>query len=212
MSLPNLVQLVCNEGREGCLNIERGEETGEIYFSGGAVVHAAASDLEGEAAFIAITKWTDGDFSLEYDVPVPTATIDKTWSSLLLTALHELDESAEETEYIRREYYNVILGNLVTVDEVNNIVIAGTDGSVYAENSGAQSDVEGLLAAFVYAVAAELGDKFDLGGFVQFVVFSDAKPVVIIGFEKECYEFSLRNGSDPEMVGAVVRDLLKMLV
>ena len=82
MSLANLVQLVCNEGREARLDVASGGKTGEVYFGQGNVLHAAADGKVGEDAFKAVAGWTEGDFALEYEVASPEQTINRNWSSL----------------------------------------------------------------------------------------------------------------------------------
>lgn len=208
MSLPSLVQLVCNEGREGRLAVTAGGRTAEVYFAGGNVVHATVEGLAGEEAFTKLAAWSDGDFELAYDVAAPERTVQKNWSSLLLAALHSLDEENEA----RSEYYNIILGNLVTVGGINEVLITRADGEVHACNASRPVTAEGLLAALVCAVAPEVGEKLGLGAFTQFVLYGEGRPLVIFGYEEECYEFTLANGADPENVGTAVRRLLKMMV
>jgi len=208
MSLPNLVQLVCNEGREAHLRVSSAAKAGEVYFAGGAVVHATAEGLAGEAAFNALAQWPEGDFELDYGVASPARTIYKNWSSLLLAALHSLDERSDA----RREYYEILLANLATVEGVKEVVVASPDGSAYGASSGAASAREGLLAAFVCAVAARAGEAFGLGDFAQFVSGGEGRPIAVFGFEGECYEFSVANGADPEGVAEALQDLLRMMV
>lgn len=208
MSLANLVQLVCNEGREARLEVVSAEKNGEVYFGQGNVLHAVADGKKGEEAFGVIAGWTDGDFELEYEAAAPEKTIFKNWSSLLLAALHSLDEEHDA----RREYYEIIMGNLVTVEGVGELTIARDDGFVYACNNAQTSPEACRFAAFVCAAAAAIGEALGFGPFNQFVLYGDRGRTVVFGFEDECYSFELANGADPERVGEAVRGLLKTIL
>jgi predicted regulator of Ras-like GTPase activity (Roadblock/LC7/MglB family) len=208
MSLANLVQLVCNEGREARLEVDSGGKNGEIYFGQGNVVHAVAVGKKGEEAFGAVAGWTEGDFALEYEVATPEQTINRNWSSLLLSALHSLDEEHDA----RREYYEIIMGNLVTVDGVGELTITRPDGFLYACSEERQPAEAYRLAAFACAAAAEVSEALALGPFAQFVLYGDRGRIVVFGSGDECYSFSLANGADPERVGEAVRGLLKAIL
>ncbi len=97
MSLPTLIQVLCEEQGDAQLTIrdrEEGEE-GSLFFSQGQVVHAQTGTLVGEEAVYELLSWEEGTFVLERSIPPPEQTIHTEWSALLLEGLRRLDEQRE---------------------------------------------------------------------------------------------------------------------
>jgi hypothetical protein len=84
MSPANLIQVNCQEMRSARLALTRADQSGEIYFSDGQVVHAMFGAQRGEDALYELLAWDAGTFVLERDVAAPEKTITANWNALLL--------------------------------------------------------------------------------------------------------------------------------
>ncbi len=89
--LAELIQFVCLEGKDRSLLIKHHGKRGEIYFSGGQVVHAISPDKTGVEAFFSIMAWEAGTFSLTKSKS-PGQTIEMPWNFLVMEALRRADE------------------------------------------------------------------------------------------------------------------------
>src|SRR6478735_7419826 len=80
-SLADLVQMECLAGSRRIARVTSANTSGYLYFRGGAVVHASARTLIGEAAAMEILKWNEGTFEpVEREWPVKE-TISANWQS-----------------------------------------------------------------------------------------------------------------------------------
>jgi predicted regulator of Ras-like GTPase activity (Roadblock/LC7/MglB family) len=161
----------------------------------------------GEDAFHDVASWPSGDFELHYDEVTEELTIQQNWSSLLLAALHTLDETPDA----RRQYYEAILSNLNTVPGVAEFLIASADGAVRAAEVEETAELEALWTAYARELAVFVGEECELGAFERLVLYGEGQPSVVLGFAEECYQFTLLNGADPEKVARDIRDLLRMV-
>jgi hypothetical protein len=92
-SLADLVQMECLAGSHRVVRVTSANDVGYMYFQAGAVVHAAARALTGEAAVLEMLQWSEGTFeAVEREWPTKE-TIASTWQSLLLRAAQIHDES-----------------------------------------------------------------------------------------------------------------------
>jgi hypothetical protein len=93
-SLGDLVQMECLAGAHRAVRVTSGANVGYLFFRGGAVVHAVARALVGEAAALEILSWSDGSFEpVERDWPAKE-TVACGFQSLLLRAAQARDERA----------------------------------------------------------------------------------------------------------------------
>jgi len=93
-TLSDLVQMECLSGTQRVVRVTSGNHVGYLYFRGGAVVHAAARTLVGDAAALEVLSWNDGSFeAIEREWPIKD-TITSGWQSLLLRAAQARDERA----------------------------------------------------------------------------------------------------------------------
>src|SRR5262249_45909656 len=92
MALPDLVQILWHGRKSGSLRIRKGNESGEIHFSEGAVVNALWGKLRGEDAFFAMLNLTEGDFGLDPNFKPPSIVITASPEALLLEGMRRLDE------------------------------------------------------------------------------------------------------------------------
>jgi hypothetical protein len=91
-SLSDLVQMECLANSRGAVRVTSGSNVGYLFFRGGAVVHALAGSLLGEAAALQMLGWNEGTFqTVEREWPAKES-ISCTWQSLLLRAAQLHDE------------------------------------------------------------------------------------------------------------------------
>jgi hypothetical protein len=91
-TLADLVQMECLAMTTTAVRIDRGEQSGHIFFSRGQVVHAETGGLRGEAALTELIGWPDGSFSIEEGIRPYEETITRHWQSLLIEAVQLNDE------------------------------------------------------------------------------------------------------------------------
>jgi hypothetical protein len=100
-TLADLVQMECLAGSRRVVRVVSGPNSGFLYFRSGALVHASAKGLVGEAAAMEMLKWHDGDFDpVEREWPAKE-TISAHWQSLLLRAAQVRDESSRSVVVLR---------------------------------------------------------------------------------------------------------------
>lgn len=95
-SLGDLVQMECLAGSRGVVRVTSASHVGYLFFRGGAVVHALARSLVGEAAALEMLGWNEGTFqTVDREWPAKES-ISCTWQNLLLRAaqLHDEREAA----------------------------------------------------------------------------------------------------------------------
>lgn len=75
MPLLSLLQTLLTSSRSGAIRIRTAEVTGVLFLERGLVVHAQASDLNGEAALEFLSGLRKAKFKFEADVPSPSPTL-----------------------------------------------------------------------------------------------------------------------------------------
>ena len=96
MPFANILQILHGGRKTGVLGFRDDEHSGGIYMDKGDAVHAWTDDLEGEAAFYAISGWAKAKFSfnsIPRDVP---HTLKKATITLLLEAMRSPSDRAPE--------------------------------------------------------------------------------------------------------------------
>ena len=74
IALPSIIQISCMEGNQARLVLrqdEQTEETAELYFADGQIVHAAWGDSVGAEVVYELLKWNKGVFELQNGVTPP---------------------------------------------------------------------------------------------------------------------------------------------
>jgi hypothetical protein len=93
LPLPDIIELVAVSGESGVFSVEDGLTVGNIFLDQGQIVHAEVGGIRGEEAVYEISIWPDGDFQFEPDdSALPSPTIDKPNTNLLLEAARRMDE------------------------------------------------------------------------------------------------------------------------
>jgi hypothetical protein len=80
-----ILKLLASGDRDGRLFLQKDEhqETGEIYLSGGRIVHAVCGTYLGEPAFYELILWNHGKFAFDPEETSAQKTIDKETGQLL---------------------------------------------------------------------------------------------------------------------------------
>lgn len=100
MDLTTLISILCNEGSQARLRVQRGQQEAELYFDEGNIVHIVMGKRQGEEVLYGLLKWDDGQFELERDVPAPARTVQTNWSNLVLVGMQQLDEAGREAQLL----------------------------------------------------------------------------------------------------------------
>lgn len=67
LTLPSLLQVMSRECSTAILRLQRGTDSGAMYFSEGVLVHAVAGPVMGDEAACELLGWPDGRFRLARD-------------------------------------------------------------------------------------------------------------------------------------------------
>lgn len=92
LAAADLIQLNCVDQKVARLQIAHANQTAEIFFSDGQIVHAVSGSQKGEEVVYQVLGWNEGEFNLENDINSPETTIKRSWPSLLLEGARRLDE------------------------------------------------------------------------------------------------------------------------
>lgn len=93
MGLTEVVQVLGQGRKTGCLRLVSQHRMGEIYFDGGMIVHAAFAKVEGEEAFYQMLLLKDGDFKFDPAGKPAKKTMQSSIESLLLEGMRRMDEA-----------------------------------------------------------------------------------------------------------------------
>lgn len=100
MDLPGVVQMLSHTRQSGALYVNTNLIDGIMFFENGNVIHAECGDLVGDDAVVQVVKFCNGMESGSYKFmpgeSATTRTVLRSTTELMLTALRELDESAQE--------------------------------------------------------------------------------------------------------------------
>src|SRR5262249_32368762 len=91
-NIGDLVQMECLALSHRAAKITTKNDTGYLYFSGGQIVHAETANLVGEPAAMEILSWDDGTFEPCVRTWPADESIQCSWQSLLMRAVHARDE------------------------------------------------------------------------------------------------------------------------
>jgi hypothetical protein len=98
--LSDVVQFLSVAEKTGRLDLRHGAAFGAIYFDAGAVVHCLAGECEGEEAFFALMRWTEGGFEFTPDERSAKKSVRGHNAILLLEGARRSDEWSLLSEQI----------------------------------------------------------------------------------------------------------------
>lgn len=93
MGLTEVVQVLGQGRKSGCLRLVSQHRMGEIYFAEGLVVHAALAQVVGEEAVYQMLLLKDGDFKFDPAGKPKEKTMQASIESLLLEGMRRMDEA-----------------------------------------------------------------------------------------------------------------------
>lgn len=99
MSMIDLMQSL-EMGQKSCrLQVRKGGEKAELYFTGGQCRDAKLKDLSGDDAVFKIILWTEGEFEIDFNAAnASTATTTtRSTTGLLMEAMRLMDEANRDT-------------------------------------------------------------------------------------------------------------------
>jgi hypothetical protein len=114
----DILRLLSTEEKTGLLNLQKGQEKGEIYVVKGTLVHAICKDGVGEEAVFAILMWTNGNFNFTPNVTSEERSIETDTPSLLTEAIKQLEEWQHVKEIIPSQDLVLKLSSKGAPDEV----------------------------------------------------------------------------------------------
>jgi CheY-like chemotaxis protein len=100
LSQMNVIDLVqsLEMGRKSCLlTLTNEQETCDVYFTQGQVVHAKYGSLTGDEAVFKVLRWTDGNFQVNFEGKTSEQTTKLNTQGLLMEGLRLLDESKRDS-------------------------------------------------------------------------------------------------------------------
>ena len=208
MSLANLIQVNCQEMCSAQLTLQHADQSGEVYFSDGQVVHAVLGALCGVDAVYELLAWDDGTFVLERDVPAPTKTITVSWGALLLEGMKRVDE--RPTVHKGEEAMKPdTLAQLRAIDGVAGAVIAASDGIVLgADVPGSDGENEAAVVVFTGSAADQLGQALQLGKFGQGLVALKNKRLLVLQQPDRYIGLVLSENASPTIVATAANEVL----
>jgi CheY-like chemotaxis protein len=101
LDLPGILQMLAHSRQTGALYVNAAQVDGIVFFENGAITHAEIGDMIGDEAVVQIVKSSNGIYSGSYKfVPgesATTRTVLRSATELMLEALRELDEAAQQS-------------------------------------------------------------------------------------------------------------------
>lgn len=94
MGLTEVMQVLGQSRKTGCLRVVSAHRVGEVHFSEGLVVHAVFAQAKGEEAVYRMLVLTDGDFKFDPAAKPKEETMQASIESLLLEGMRRLDEGS----------------------------------------------------------------------------------------------------------------------
>jgi len=211
MSLANLIQVNCQEMRSARLVLTRANQSGEIYFSDGQVVHATLGEQRGEAAVYALLTWDEGVFILERDVAAPEKTITTPWNTLLLEGMKRVVEQPRETPRIQGgTMANDVIAQLRAISGVEGVLLAASDGVLMnTDVQDSEAENQAAVTVFVGTAAQQLSDALQLGAFLHGVIAQKSKRLLILPQTDRYVGLILAENTSPAIVASAATEILK---
>jgi predicted regulator of Ras-like GTPase activity (Roadblock/LC7/MglB family) len=163
LSLPNLIQLHCNQQQTVLVRLVRPPRDGLLAFAKGELVYASLGALTGEEALYELLSWDEGEFHVSEVDSVPEANLRTPWSVLLLEGLRQVDEARAA----RQSALQDLLAQSKERGELRDAVIVSGTGLVRADTDRGRSEQISALVTFVAGRAQLLGNALGAGEFQQ---------------------------------------------
>jgi hypothetical protein len=139
LPLLDILNLLGNGKKSGCLSLRNGNNLGEIYFQEGEIVHAAVGVERGEEAFFSLATWGEGDFSFEPETESPEQTMTSPLEEILASAMQEVSEWKEIRQVIPDDS---LVFRFSPTGESDEVSLRSKEWQVLAQIDGARSALE----------------------------------------------------------------------
>ncbi len=93
MSLLEVIKPICKSKAKAALFLKLGKEEGELYFSGGRLIQATSTSLQGKEAAYNLIAWRNGEFHLTKDKEPREQNIDIEWEDFQRFYREEIEKS-----------------------------------------------------------------------------------------------------------------------
>jgi predicted regulator of Ras-like GTPase activity (Roadblock/LC7/MglB family) len=221
MSVADLIQHACQDGKTARLQMEYQGQTAQIYFEGGQVVHATLGELAGEAAVYRALAWKEGDFHLEPEVGPPAHSIGRSYTALLFEGARRIDESEAQVDHELQAALSgpagalggkadggEIVHVLARLEGVSGAVIVAEDGVVVAQSTEGDAEKEGAVAAFIGAAAVQAGASMGLGAFQRAAVGISSGSLLVLNRGDLFVGLLLKEAASPALVAGRAEAIL----
>lgn len=139
LPLLDILNLLGNGEKSGCLSLKNGNNVGEIYFQEGEIVHAAVGVDQGEEAFYTLATWEDGDFSFEPETAAPEQTMTNPLEEILSSAKNKVAEWKEIRQVIPDDS---LVFRFSPTGESDEVSLRSKEWQVLAQIDGSRSGLE----------------------------------------------------------------------
>ncbi len=165
LSLPNLIQLYCNQQQTVLVRLVHPPREGLLAFAKGELIYASLGTLTGEEALYELLGWDQGEFHVSAVDAAPAPNITTPWSVLLLDGLRQVDEARAA----RQSALQALLADSKEKGELVDAVVVNETGQVQADIANGRSEQGTALVTFVAERALLLGAALRAGAFHQLV-------------------------------------------
>jgi hypothetical protein len=209
LDLPSLVQMCATNAVTGVLRIRKDDDTAEVYFKSGNIVHADCGGLNGVAGFNEILRWQSGQIDLEPDKGPSFESINKPCDALLIDALakHEdqiagLDGSRSDTflppRAPARFTLNRVYSDAMAWEEIRNCLIFSTRENQIIRPTQAVPKIQQWKAIFEKMVRDAKQMPLSKEGVKPFMFFIklDNANWLLIPHEEFVMAFEINRGAD----------------
>ena len=212
MTVADLIQHTCQENREACLTIEHQNQQSLLFFQAGNIKHATLGEDQGEEVIYKILTWQEGVFTLEMNVPSPSTSITKNWSSLLLEGARRIDEATQTEVTLSEKEQDLPMATKKKSDllaealarllsessDIDGAAIVGVDGLVYSANvpqRALDEEMVGASSAAILGLSKRSVNQLKRGNFKQALVQGDEGNIIVISLNDETLFVGLTTAS-----------------
>lgn len=215
LTLADVIQLKGLNRFSGCITVEYGRQTGNIFFRDGEIIHAEQDNQVGDIAFFAIMRWPGGKFITRPTVTTTLHTIEDNWRFLLLEACRLMDESpadgmnndaAMQSSPIQddRGQSMRITDRLTSVAGVEYAVLHGNDGTPIDDDSD-----KGLALAakgfYLALMGKQLGECLGVGTIRSAAVQGKGHHLLLFESRQQYLSIAAKGEGSPASIEAEIR-------
>jgi predicted regulator of Ras-like GTPase activity (Roadblock/LC7/MglB family) len=228
MSVADLIQHNCQEGRTARIDLRRGTDgpTAVLFLDQGQIVHAESQGESGEEIVYRVLAWGDGSFAVEPGQASPARTIQRSYAGLLLEGMRRIDEASAEVDAPQdagspaagkagrgsgkeEGTMSERLQGLRAIEGVSGVVIAARDGVVLEHALDGDPEKEGAVAVFVGYAAAQVGQSLALGNFEWGTVAIGKETMLVVEQPDYYVGLLLEEKASPALVASKLEGLLR---